>query len=239
MRDADVIRRREHELYARLPAFERLVSRTRAFLSEHLDEHAFVAFSGGKDSAAMAHLCHAVSPGIPILMVDISTDLTDADREMWRSYVDEHGWALRTFAWDKWADVSDAATDIAHQQAAHRHMFAGMHQYCAQHGLDTVVMGIRREESLGRRYRVRSGVHEYHQGPYRRALYPIGGWSQRDVWAYIESANLPCLEIYRRQGESARSGLIGRSGGPERQSMLRMLFPEHTAELRRRVSDPF
>lgn len=226
----DVIDRERHTLYARLPAHRRLVARALALLREHMDATCFVAFSGGKDSAVVAHLCNIVRPGLPLLMADWGGEWLARDRERWQAFCAAQAWDLRVFSWDKWGAVAGASSTEAHQRAAHGSMFDQLQAHAREHGLDTVLMGLRSRESKGRAMAIarRGQVYDYRPGgPYRRAILPLAHWRDADVWAYMCAHELPVLESYARLGEDARSGYVGRSGTTiGRQQLLHQHFPE-------------
>ena len=170
-------------------------------------------------------------PGVPICMVDpgVPTHWTQADKQTWLDYARDQGWNLQLFAWDKWGDqgIAAAKTATQHARAAHKGMFAQVHEWAQAQGRDHVVMGIRADESKGRRASL-STHGEWHRavtGITRIA--PIGRWCVDDVWAYIVTHGLPWLEIYDVLGPSARNGLIGRNGVEHgRMAYLRQHFPD-------------
>jgi 3'-phosphoadenosine 5'-phosphosulfate sulfotransferase (PAPS reductase)/FAD synthetase len=192
---------------------------------------AYVSFSAGKDSSVVAHAACAVHPGIAVLMVDpgCPTHWSEAERTQWIDYAAASGWALKLFAWDKWAAPATGAADnvATYQARVHRSMFADLHAYAAQRGLSTRIMGMRADESANRRmsFRVRGSAYRYADGS--AALLPIALWSAADVWAYVLTTGMPILDVYMRLGPGARNGLVGRSGEEfGRSETLKFFFPD-------------
>lgn len=190
----------------------------------------YVGFSAGKDSAVIAHACARVWPSVPIAMVDpgVPTHWLEEERQEWVDYAATQGWRLEIFPWDKWGDLGIAtAKDAAsHADAAHRSMFADLYDWAAAEGRDHYVMGLRADESRGRKLRARRyGLcHEHANG--RTSHTPIAWWSTDDVWCYIIKHGLPWLTIYDHLGPDARNGLIGRNGLQNgRLAYLRKYYP--------------
>lgn len=174
----------------------------------------YVSFSAGKDSAVIAHACHAAHPGIPILMIDpgCPTHWTERERDEWKSYAKRQGWNLTLYEWDKWG-IDLETDDVAdYQKRIHRDMFSAIHAHAEVAGLTTRIMGLRAAESRNRRMSIgrRGAVYDYKDGG--RAVLPIATWQTADVWAYIVSTGMPWLDIYDKLGPNARNGLVGRSG---------------------------
>jgi phosphoadenosine phosphosulfate reductase len=213
-------------VHAKSRAFARRLSTLRARLESLDPARCYASFSAGKDSAVVAHAAQAWAPGIPILMVDpgVPTHWTEAERAAWIDYAARAGWDLHLFPWDKWGEQGiRAATDAAsHARAAHQSMFRDLRAWADGHGRDIALIGIRAEESRGRKlaaYRSR-GVFEF-------SAWPIWDWSSDDVWAYILSNDLPWLSIYEHLGPDARNGLIGRNGVESgRMAYLRRYYPD-------------
>lgn len=190
---------------------------------------AYVSFSAGKDSAVLAHAAHAVHPGIPIWMVDpgVPTHWLGAERQRWIDYAAASGWTLRLFPWDKWADVGAANGEQQHRKMAHNAMFEAVHAQAAAEGRTHVVMGLRAQESPGRRASLSTHGEAYTSRTGITRHCPLGSWTHDDVWAYTLTKGLPWLEIYDHLGPDARNGLIGRSGVQQgRMAYLRRFFPE-------------
>lgn len=190
----------------------------------------YVSFSAGKDSAVIAHACHAAHPGIAIMMVDpgCPTHWLEHERERWLRYAGDAGWALTLFPWEKWGHYAPAGESVCeYQSRIHKDMFDGLHAAASRAGLTTRVMGLRAAESRNRRMSVGRRGLDYTYVNGGRALLPIGTWQTADVWAYIVTAGLPWLDVYDRMGPSARNGLVGRSGEEfGREEYLRHYFPD-------------
>lgn len=189
----------------------------------------YVSFSAGKDSAVIAHACHAAHHGIPILMIDpgCPTHWLEHERARWVNYAAANGWNLTLYPWDKWG--LDLATDSTeeYQRRIHDNMFDAIHARAERDWLTTRVMGLRASESRNRRMSIGVRGTDYMYSAGGRALLPIGTWQTLDVWAYIITNDLPWLEIYDAMGPAARNGLVGRSGEEfGRMEYLRQHFPD-------------
>lgn len=228
MSPAEIVAFRAH---AKTPGYRRRFAEMTAFLAERLDGCCYVSFSAGKDSSVVADACHRARPGIPILMVDPGCPnwWLDDERSLWRQHAVRRGWNLRLFPWDAWRTLAagrDADT-VGHHAVMVRSMFADLTTWADAHGLMTRVMGLRAEESPGRRMSaaIHGPDHVYADG--RRRLLPIAGWGWRDVWAYIVTHDLPWLSVYDHGGPQARNCLVGRQGqNYGRLNFLRERYPE-------------
>lgn len=223
MPTASLICRAEYLLRARRPEYLRRRARLLDLLHAELDARCYVSFSAGKDSAVIAHACHAVRPDIPMLMVDPGVPIhwTAEERDEWCGYAYREGWNLRLFPWDKYA--TERPQEAAEYRASvHADMFCDLTAYAEQHGLTRRVMGLRAEESPGRRMSLGRD-----RGVSESRICPISLWSGADVWTYIVSEGLPWLSIYDHLGPDARNGLIGRNAMERgRLVYLRRHYPE-------------
>lgn len=192
-------------------------------------DNAYVSFSAGKDSAVLAHAANVVYPGIQIWMVDpgIPTHWTEEEQDKWLEYASSMRWSLRVFPWDKWAEVGEAASEKDHRKKAHDSMFEEMHKQAHEESRTHVLMGLRAQESHGRRFSLATHgeAHTSRSGTTRHC--PLGLWTHDDIWAYTITHGLPWLTIYDHLGPEARNGLIGRSGVQQgRMAYLRRYFPD-------------
>jgi 3'-phosphoadenosine 5'-phosphosulfate sulfotransferase (PAPS reductase)/FAD synthetase len=215
--------------HATSTAYARKLHSLRAHVASLDAAISYVSFSAGKDSAVVAHACHAAHPGIAILMVDpgCPTHWTERERTRWLEYARDHDWNLRLFTWDKWgATAADESVD-QYRARVHGAMFADLHAHAAAAGLTCRVMGMRAAESRQRAMLVATRGERYSYQDGSAAALPLARWSTRDVWAYIVANGLPWLDIYDALGPDARNGLIGRNGERYgRAEYLREHFPE-------------
>ena len=220
-------------------AFRLAFARTIALIDRYLDDHSYVSFSAGKDSAVCADICHRRRPGIPILMVDpgCPTHWTEADRAMWLGWAKQRGWNLTLFPFDKWRVPQHVEVEEYRRQV-HDDMFRALHDHAKANGLTQRVMGMRAEESPRRAMlsATRGPAYAYADGGL--ALNPIMHWTAADVWAYTLRVGLPWLSIYDHMGPYARNGLIGRSGARQgRLAWLKIHYPDAYMEALRLVPE--
>lgn len=203
------ISRAEYFLRSKSPGYKAREAALYDLLRAELSESCYVSFSAGKDSAVIAHACHAVQPGIPMLMVDPGCPIhwTEAEKNRWLEYATREGWNLRLFPWDKFGSVSITNELADYREQVHRGMFAELTSWAEVHGLTRRVMGLRAEESRQRRLSLGAT-----RGVTAASLCPISLWTAADVWAYHIAHRLPWLTIYDHVGPTARNGLIGRNG---------------------------
>jgi 3'-phosphoadenosine 5'-phosphosulfate sulfotransferase (PAPS reductase)/FAD synthetase len=194
--------------------YQRRLAALQAMTASLDPDRTYVSFSAGKDSAVIAHACHAAHPGIAILMIDpgCPTHWTEAERTAWLDYAAAQGWNLILFPWDKWGIDLQTESVTDYQARIHEAMFEPIQRHAQGAGLTCKVMGLRAAESRNRRMSigVRGDHYEYKDGTC--AVLPISSWLTADVWAYIVTNGLPWLSIYDYLGPEARNGLVGRSG---------------------------
>lgn len=138
----------------------------------------YIAFSGGKDSTVMAHMC------------------LEQDRRL-----------LVWHAWSIWrpGQVEEEIDAIATAVGARRYQVArglggrlhGQHvPRLLAEGHDLVFVGLRAEESGKRRRRIKQRLYITDIPE----CWPLATWSWLDVWAYIVSHGLPYLGAYDQMG---------------------------------------
>lgn len=218
-------------LHAKTRAYHRRLDRLRCSLDGLEPARCYVSFSAGKDSSVLAHAAHVQHPGIPIRCVDTGVPYhwTEAERSMWSAYAQAQGWDYQIIPWDKWGDdgIRQAQSTGDHARAAHGSMFTDLHTWAEGAGRDHFLVGIRADESKGRRATLSTHGEYYRLANGTVRVAPLGLWSWMDVWAYIVTHDLPWLSIYDYLGPRARNGLIGRNGVEDgRMVWLRKFYPE-------------
>ncbi len=231
MRDAIADQVIAFRIHAKTRGFLRRVEELHDVLASLDPRRCYVSWSSGKDSGVVAHAAHAVHPGIAICKVDAGVPVhwSEAERRTWIEYASRQGWDLHLFTWEKYQEkkIALAEHDEAHRRAAHESMFAPLSAWAQETGRDHILMGIRAEESRGRRASLATHGERYRALNGMTRVAPLGRWTTMDVWAYTVTKSLPYLDIYRHLGPEARNGLIGRSGcNHGRMVYLRRFYPE-------------
>jgi predicted phosphoadenosine phosphosulfate sulfurtransferase len=180
-------------LWARHPTHRRRVAEAEAVVAAALARCArpYVAFSGGKDSAALLWLARRAAPAIParILLWPESHLLGDYDAVL-------AAWAARGPAVEPLRLTRASLAERAPERWGRLH---------AAGGHDAVLVGLRMDESRVRRISLArwGAIHQPAAGPLRVA--PLMRWTTLDVAAAIEAHDLPCLSVYREEGYASRT----------------------------------
>lgn len=157
----------------------------------------YVAYSGGKDSTAMLYLVLRQAPDVEVLHWDFGRAYVPA--EVHQEVLDI---ARRLGAARVRVETSPLYARLGRQARGvmGRHLVGRLLPRMAQEGYDLAFVGLREEESLKRRRRMRRG----------RMLsaiaecWPLAAWTWRDVWACIVANGLPYLSLY-----DSRAALVG------------------------------
>lgn len=171
-----------------LPSFQALVDRTIDQIASQLNqcESPYVSFSGGKDSAVLLHLVRLVDPKIParcLLWGKESDLLADYD-----------------FIFKKWGRVETVTLNRDTLSESTKHRWASL-----DGDSDAVFMGLREEESKGRKLTLRVHGHTYKRKDGQWRFCPLGRWKTAEITAYTASRNLPILPAYETLGMDART----------------------------------
>jgi len=181
--------RRTFRAWARQGSYRSLLASTLGQVRRDLEScrQPLVAFSGGKDSTVLAHVVLRVDPSVLVLHWDYGPYFVPRaiEREILRN-------ARRLGARNVRVETSPAYRRLGRQarNVLGRHMIAGLLPRMAEEGYDLVFVGLREEEAVRRRHRIRAG----------RSLsvipesWPLARWRWIDVWAYIVEHDLPYLE---------------------------------------------
>lgn len=182
-------------LYAKLWQHKKRVRMTKGFIKWALKKvvHPYVACSFGKDSAVMLHLILQEVPDIPILWVTFEeTDLIDNYRDVVADWHELYNINLHEIKVQASADAEYSDQDA-------------MIAFALENGLDSAFVGIRKEESYGRKASLgRHGMFYKAKNGLTR-ICPIADWTEQDIAAYTYSNALPLLDTYKNHGISSRT----------------------------------
>jgi 3'-phosphoadenosine 5'-phosphosulfate sulfotransferase (PAPS reductase)/FAD synthetase len=162
-----------------------------------------LAMSWGKDSVAVADLTlRTLGRRVPAYHMASSYELPGSDHVVayFRERTDvEILPAKRTademIEWLREVGLGYERTR-ASRRAASAPKKSGGDEWCAKHGYDITVLGMRADEAVGRRklFTVRGPIYERSSGA--RIACPLAWWDTRDVWAYIVAHDVPYHRIY-------------------------------------------
>jgi len=170
--------------FERMTKVETAIERLREY---EPPEGYFLAFSGGKDSICIYNLAieagvrfdahYSVSPIDPPELHQFITEhypdvIWDITVKGFWKLVDKKGLPNR---WSRWC-----CTKIKEKQGKGR----------------TVVLGIRWEESIGRRKNYKSYIEQIGKRPPTYRLMPILDWNEAEVWEYIDGKKLAYPSLY-------------------------------------------
>jgi len=194
-------------MHARTEEYRRAVDRAKASIFDALgnDGPWALMWSGGKDSTAMAHLASAETMGA----VPLVSEKDDLDYPGEREYVTklalEWGASLKIItprispaAW-----LSEHGFDLDGADDVHGRS-AGLSKACfyrevetANEGCAGIFLGLRSEESKGRRLNRASHGLLYRKRNGQLISQPIADWTGMDVFAYLQANGIEVLPVYR------------------------------------------
>lgn len=201
---------------ARTPGFERRVQEAERIIREGLSRASlpYVACSFGKDSAVMLHLVLQQCLGVPVRMTRWSeTSLLNDFEPVLAAWQERFG-VIPEFC-DLTRDSIEAVVPSRHRALA------------ALGETNGYFLGLRAEESKGRRMALRKYGPVYQTVSRLWRIAPLAWWRWQDVAAYTVKHDLPVLASYGATGLEGRTATrVGIQAHGIRDAQL--------AELRRR-----
>lgn len=201
-----------YQLHAKVDRqYKRRVEESIAIIHDGLSrmEKPYVGFSRGKDSTALLHLVKSISPEVAVLSVVTDADLPDMvayGERLMEAWGIEANWIrpqmsvfeILQIAKEKYGTIWGQAND-ARSLLDKVCFFDPLMDAARQMRLDGSFLGLRKEESRGRRanLNVRGAVY-YHQGRDMWTCCPLMSWSRRDVMAYLVSHDIPIGPVYSK-----------------------------------------
>lgn len=150
----------------------------------------YIAFSGGKDSTVMLHLISKVNKDI-----DVFTEINDLDFPDKLNKCDE---IIEFCGIKSYYTGYTERLDIKNGDG----WFKVVNEFVLQGGYNGLFMGLRREESKGRRININKNglIYNYSKNNKNNknmsCCLPIGYWKGEEIFAYIIKNNLPYHKIY-------------------------------------------
>lgn len=191
----------------------------------------YVGCSFGKDSIVTQHLVRHYAPDIPVVFIDPGIPMGPGDDALISGHISRENVNFTRLVWDKMDYYRAKQESRTTKRVLYELMFSPLHDWFADNPQDGVFLGLRAGESAARNasLNVHSRLHQYTTGDLAGMwrCTPIADWSIDDVAAYIITHDLPILDIYRKMGFGARSGLLGFGGAQYgRLAYLRQFYPE-------------
>lgn len=188
--------RRQHLVYAKLSTYARRKELARAILERGLalTQHPYVACSFGKDSAVLLHMALQLNPTIDVRFLRWAYET---------EYLGDYDTVIA--AWrDRYPQLNLTTLEL-HRTSLEQRVGGRFDQLAALTPADGVLIGLRAEESRGRRMtlRVHGDVYQTASGMVR--ICPLAWWTTQDVASYCLEHDLPLLNTYAGEGISART----------------------------------
>lgn len=223
--------REEFEVHAKLSGFRRKVEEAEGFIEEAsaLCENPYVSFSAGKDSSALLHLVLKQRPDIAVrTLASGETRLLHGNYEAviswWRERHPEMHYEEilidRVFA-EGWED----ATWAEQRATGNKDLQTGL-----AGDFDGVFLGLRKEESKGRKITLSGGREVYRYVEHRNdenagrvRCCPLAHFTTRDVGAVMVENDLPLLKSYEEDGGLENRTTLRLTGRSAEENAVRRL----------------
>lgn len=188
-------------LYAKLKPFKALVNRTSGFIRWALEQvkNPYVACSFGKDSAVMLHLVLQHKPDIPVRFSEqIVTQYLDDYEAVIKWWKINFNINLQRVYVLRKEIKSEAEKAVSEEQFSQR-------KSLDKGNWDSFFVGIRAEESVGRRINLKKNGIFAKQKNGRIKISPLAWWKTEDIIAYTYLNHLPILSRYNKFGFNDRT----------------------------------
>lgn len=214
----DEMERVQHELHARLPAFQRKLDWTRQIIEDALTkmEHPYIAFSGGIDSTVLLDMLYTPGYRLPVLWGDDGFDFPET-LQFLKDCEERYGFTLRRVRsldpWRTWCEEM-GCPDLGYDPESlaawgnprvwHHTWHTLTRDAGPRGGYGGVFLGMLAAESRTRGYALKGGNKPLYQVKSEGGMWhcsPLASWTKRDVWAHVVSRNLAYNGVYDRLAE--------------------------------------
>jgi 3'-phosphoadenosine 5'-phosphosulfate sulfotransferase (PAPS reductase)/FAD synthetase len=187
-------------LWSRLGLHRRRVARAEAIVREALErmKNPYVAWSTGKDSTVVLDLVRRFKPDVPVVYLDAhcgypeTYELIDEYR---KDGVNVILWNCEPFL-KTLKDEGITVDSLVERRTMETTVRIPVLELMEHYGFDGVFMGLRAEESVGRRKMARSKGMLFKKKNGTWSCNPILWFMYDDVWAYIVSRGLKYNRLY-------------------------------------------
>jgi 3'-phosphoadenosine 5'-phosphosulfate sulfotransferase (PAPS reductase)/FAD synthetase len=188
----------KYKIYARSNTYKKRLERAKEVVEQALDLKIkwYIACSAGKDSVALAHLVNSFAK-IPLWS---EKDNWDYPEEI--PYLEElqkkYGWQIDI----DYQELSLKNQDICEDLHSRGTDFSDKFFYSLiekqEKKFDGVFLGLRCEESIGRKKNYMKRGHIYQRKNTKFTCIPLATWKGEDIFAYFVSNEIPILPVYTK-----------------------------------------
>lgn len=189
--------------YSKLKSFSRRINKSIEIIKEFLGRfpNSYISWSGGKDSTAMLHLILQIMPNIKVMTEKDTMDFPE-ELEYVQSIKEKYNLNLDIISpdIDLWDVIQnyDILNDIHSRNTkfSQDYFYSLIKQYKEDNNYNGVFLGLRSEESKGRKINKSIRGFIYKRGGNEYVCQPIANWTGKDVFAYLFINNIPILSVY-------------------------------------------
>lgn len=191
-------------LHASTTSFKKKVEKAKDITKRFLDlgVKGYGSISGGKDSTAMMHLIHSLEPTYPFMS---QKDDMDFPEEMEYMKLLEEKYNLNLTIISPKQDIWEIAKNTDFTEDIHSKgtsfsddlFYNLLKEFQVENSYKGVFLGLRTEESKGRKINFAAKSHIYYNQDYSQLVcQPLALWTAKDVFAYLFSNDIPILDVY-------------------------------------------
>lgn len=206
------INRQTDLLHAKTIEFVTKVSKSHDIIKDALRhmKKPYLSFSGGKDSTVMLHMVLKHKPDIPVIYWDANASYPDTEHFINKIVKERNLNFIRRRTESMFSVFHKYG--ITHPQIENKTMMSTVYEpikkLIEDYGFDGVFVGLRSQESKGRRKLIKSrGCLFYNKSQKVMECLPVAQFTVEDIWAYITANDLKYNTIYDKTSMTHRNDL--------------------------------